>query len=63
MLSRLSGLEDEYQAVLARISDGSTQSDPKALRTVGKRLKELEPIVEAYRSASTPSGRPVAAEA
>jgi peptide chain release factor 1 len=44
-LERLRGLEGEYESVLTRLGDPSVQTDSTALRTLGKRLKDLEPIV------------------
>jgi peptide chain release factor 1 len=49
VLDRLSGLESEYELVVMRLSDPAVQSDPRQLRDVGRRLKELEPIVEKIR--------------
>ena len=49
MLERLAGLEREYDDVVTRLSDPVVQSDQKAMRETGKRLKDLEPIVEHYR--------------
>jgi peptide chain release factor 1 len=49
VLERIRGLEDEYENVLARLGDPSVQSDASALRTLGKRMKDLEPIVEKAR--------------
>jgi peptide chain release factor 1 len=50
MLERLAGLEEEYQQVADRMNDPAVLSDQRALRDTGRRLKELEPIVAAYRS-------------
>ncbi len=50
MLDRLSGLEDEYESVLMRLSDPEVQADAAALRTLGRRLSELEKIVETTRA-------------
>ena len=50
MLERLAGLESEYEAVVHRLSDPVVQSDPKLLREAGKRLKDLEPLVQTYQS-------------
>ena len=50
MLERLAGLESEYEAVVHRLSDPVVQSDPKQLREAGKRLKDLEPLVQTYQS-------------
>jgi peptide chain release factor 1 len=49
MIERLAGLEDEYEAVLARLSDSEVLSDHKRLREESQRHKRLEPIVLAYR--------------
>jgi peptide chain release factor 1 len=45
VLQRLAGLEAEYENVVARLSDPSVQTDATALRTLGKRMKDLETIV------------------
>src|SRR3954467_4417081 len=49
MLERLAGLEEEYQQVAARMNDPAVLTDQRAMRDTGRRLKELEPIVAAYR--------------
>ncbi len=49
MLERLSGLENEFETVMMRLSDPMVQSDPRQLREVGRRMKELEPIVANVR--------------
>ncbi len=49
MLERLAGLEEEYQQVADRMNDPAVLTDQRALRDTGRRLKELEPIVAAYR--------------
>ncbi|HEX2039627.1 MAG TPA: PCRF domain-containing protein, partial [Acidimicrobiales bacterium] len=49
MLERLAGLEEEYQHVADRMNDPAVLSDQRALRETGRRLKELEPIVAAFR--------------
>ena len=49
MLERLEGLEEEYAQVAARMNDPAVLTDQHALRDTGRRLKELEPIVNAYR--------------
>jgi peptide chain release factor 1 len=56
VLERLEGLEEEYEAVIIRLSDPVVQSDQKALREVGKRMKELEPLVAAYRELRSATG-------
>lgn len=55
VLQRLQGLEDEYESVLARLGDPDVQTDPNALRTLGKRMKDLEPIVMKARDHRTVS--------
>jgi peptide chain release factor 1 len=50
MLERLQGLEDEYQAVLRRLSDPAVLTDQNALRDASRRHKALEPIVDAYHA-------------
>ena len=49
MLERLAGLEEEYQQVTDRMNDPAVLTDQRALRETGRRFKELEPIVAAYR--------------
>ncbi len=49
MLERLAGLEDEYALVTERMNDPGVLSDHNAVRHTGRRLKELEPVVAAYR--------------
>ncbi|MGQ0520968.1 MAG: peptide chain release factor 1 [Actinomycetota bacterium] len=49
MLDRLDGLEEEYAQVAARMNDPAVLTDQHALRDAGRRLKELEPVVDAYR--------------
>jgi peptide chain release factor 1 len=49
VLERLSGLEAEYENVVLKLSDPAVQGDQAALRDTGKRLKELEPLVETYK--------------
>jgi peptide chain release factor 1 len=48
MLERLQGLEEEYDAVVRRLSDPAVLTDQAALREASRRHKALEPIVEAY---------------
>jgi len=50
VLDRLSGLEEEYETVVARLGDPDVLSDQKKLRELSRRHKQLEPIVLAYRS-------------
>ncbi len=49
MLERLEGLEEEYAQVSDQMNDPGVLGDHRALRATGRRLKELEPIVSAYR--------------
>jgi peptide chain release factor 1 len=50
VLERLAGLDEEYEAVLRRLSDPAVLSDQRALRENSRRHKQLEPIVAAYRT-------------
>jgi len=56
VLDRLEGLEEEYQHVLDRMNDPAVLADQRALRDAGRRFKELEPIVQAYRSYKAAQG-------
>ena len=49
MLERLEGLEEEYAQVSEQMRDPAVLGDHRAVRTTGRRLKELEPIVSTYR--------------
>jgi peptide chain release factor 1 len=49
MLERLADLEDEYESVVHRLSDPAVLADPRQVRDVSRRHKQLEPIVAAYR--------------
>ena len=49
MLERLVGLEEEYARAAERMNDPAVLTDQHALRDTGRRLKELEPVVHAYR--------------
>jgi peptide chain release factor 1 len=49
VLERLAGLEEEYDAVMAKLADPAVLSDQRALRDTSRRLKQLEPVVTAYR--------------
>jgi peptide chain release factor 1 len=49
MLERLSGLEREYEFVLAQLADPDVIADNKRRREVSKRLRDLEPVVLVYR--------------
>jgi peptide chain release factor 1 len=50
VLDRLADLEKEYDEVLARLSDNEVLSDQRQVRELSRKLKQLEPIVAAYRS-------------
>jgi peptide chain release factor 1 len=56
VLERLSGLENEYELVVMRLSDPVVQADQRQLRDVGRRLKELEPLVEKIRERASVQG-------
>lgn len=45
MLDRLEALEAEYSQVLTRLSDPTLSKDPRELRTVSRRHKQLEAVV------------------
>ena len=49
MLERLEGLEREYETVLIQLSDPDVVGDPRRLRDVSRRHRDLEPVVAAYR--------------
>ena len=53
MLDRLVGLEREYETVLIQLSDPDVVGDPRRLRDVSRRHRELEPVVLAYREYRT----------
>ena len=48
-MDRLAGLEEEYAEATRKMGDPAVLSDQRALRTAGRRVKELEPIVDASR--------------
>jgi peptide chain release factor 1 len=50
VFERLALLSAEYEKVLAQLSDPAVISDQRRLRDVGKRHRELEPLVSAYRA-------------
>ena len=49
MLSRLAGLESEYETVLIQLSDPEVIADHRQLRVASRRHKELAAVVEAFR--------------
>ena len=48
-LKELARVEAEYESLIHRMGDPATISDPNALREVGQKQSELEPIVQGYR--------------
>jgi len=49
MLDKLKQIENRYNEIESRISNGDIFSDPAAYAKCAKELKELEPVVTAYR--------------
>lgn len=47
---RLAGLEQEFETVQAELSDPTLASDPKRLRDVSRRHRELDEVVSCWRS-------------
>jgi peptide chain release factor 1 len=56
VFDRLSGVEKEYDYVLARLSDPEVLADNRRLREASKRAHELEPVVTAYREMMSATG-------
>ena len=50
MLERLPQFEAEYEDVLKRLSHPDLGRDPRALRDLSRRRKELETVVETMRA-------------
>jgi len=50
VFERLAELVAEYENVLGQLADPGVLADQRRLREVSKRHKELEPVVDAYRS-------------
>ena len=46
---RLVDLEREYESVLAELNDPGLSADPKRLREVSRRHRELEEVVGCFR--------------
>jgi peptide chain release factor 1 len=46
---RMTELEREYESVLAQLNDPTLSSDPKQLRDVARRHRELEEVVSSWR--------------
>jgi peptide chain release factor 1 len=49
VFERLAGLEEEFDALEARLSDIYASGDQDAQRTAGRRHAELKPIIDAFR--------------
>ena len=56
MFEHLSGLDREYEYVLASLSDPEVIADNRRLREASKRHRELEPVVRAYRELTRVTG-------
>jgi peptide chain release factor 1 len=54
--NRLVALADEFRELEARLADPEVTRDPDQLRTVSRRYRELEPIVEAHRALTARQG-------
>ena len=50
MLEKLSGIEERFRAIEARLSEPDLYEDPAEAAKLLKEQKELTPIVEAYRA-------------
>jgi peptide chain release factor 1 len=50
LVTRLTGVAEEFAELEARLADPAVTSDPDQLRTVSRRYRELEPIVAAFRA-------------
>jgi len=49
VIERLAGLDDEYRAIEARLSEPDVATDLRLLRDLNRRYKELGAVVDAYR--------------
>ena len=49
MIERLAGLDDEYRAIEARLSEPDAAADLNLLRDLNRRYKELGVVVDVYR--------------
>jgi peptide chain release factor 1 len=56
VFERLSGVEKEYDYVLASLSDPEVLADNRRLREASRRAHELEPVVTAYRELMSVTG-------
>ncbi|MBR4211471.1 MAG: peptide chain release factor 1 [Oscillibacter sp.] len=50
MLEKLDTMELRYESLQAQLSDSAVYADAERLRTLNQELRELSPIVEAYRA-------------
>ncbi len=49
MIDRLAGLEEEYDALEARLANPATLADPEQLKATSQRYKQLAPLIECAR--------------
>jgi peptide chain release factor 1 len=56
VFEHLSGLDREYEYVLASLSDPEVIADNRRLREASRRHRELEPVVRAYRELTRVAG-------
>jgi peptide chain release factor 1 len=49
VIERLAGLDEEYRAIEARLAEPDVIADPRQLRDLNRRYKELRAVVDAYR--------------
>jgi peptide chain release factor 1 len=56
VLTRLAGLEEEYDAVEASLADPEVIADQQRLREASRRYKELQPVVACYRQLQARTG-------
>jgi peptide chain release factor 1 len=49
VIERLAGLDEEHRAIEARLGDPDVIADPRLLRDLNRRYKELGGVVDAYR--------------
>ncbi len=50
MLDKLKTVEQRYQEIEARLADGATYDDPALAAKLSKEQRELEPLMDTYRS-------------
>jgi peptide chain release factor 1 len=49
MLDKLASTEERYESLTRQLADPGVVTDPQRLRTIGRELAALEPLVHAYR--------------